>query len=94
VRLDGAVARWPPKDATTRKRRGDDRDSRAAGQDGRAADAAVGVAAVGGGTIPPDGLWQHDLAHLVTSVGVLAGMAMLCLAAATVILARTLARTR
>jgi hypothetical protein len=92
VRLDGAVARWPPKDATTSKRRGDNRDSRAAGQDGRAADAAVGVAAVGGGTIPPDGL--HDLAHLVTSLGVLAGMAVLCLAAATVILPRTLARTR
>jgi hypothetical protein len=46
------------------------------------------------GTIPPDRLWQHDVAHLVTSLGVLADMAALCIAAAMAILPRTLTRTR
>jgi hypothetical protein len=46
------------------------------------------------GTIPPDQLWQHDVAHLVTSLGVLAGMAALCIVAAMAILPRTLTRTR
>jgi ABC-type lipoprotein export system ATPase subunit len=46
------------------------------------------------GTIPPDQLWQHDLAHLLISFGVLATMAVLCTAAAVAILPRTLSRTR
>ena len=46
------------------------------------------------GTIPPDQLWQHDLAHLVISFGVLTTMAALCTAAAVAILPRTLSRTR
>jgi hypothetical protein len=46
------------------------------------------------GTVPADGLWQHDLAHLATSLGVPAAMALGAVLAAIAILPRTLTRAR